>query len=64
MFSVILVRVCILYIVNLTITSLYTILNISVVYLWLSLVEGVVRILKCIMTAQTKYGSVVASVNH
>ena len=32
--SVILVRVCILYVVNLTITSLYTILNISLVYLW------------------------------
>ena len=32
--SVILVRVCILYVVNLTIMNLYTILNLSVVYLW------------------------------
>ena len=32
--SVILERVCILYVVNVTIMSLYTILNISEVYLW------------------------------
>ena len=55
--SVIMARVCILYVVNLTIMTLYTILNITSVFM----VDDVVR---CIMTAQTKFVNVLASVNH
>ena len=53
----IMARVCILYVVNLTIMTLYTILNITSVFM----VDDVVR---CIMTAQTKFVNVLASVNH